>query len=197
MLKINFILLSILLNCEVSSGQIIELINFNAFIDKEAVQLNWTIGPGSLCDGTTIFRSDDNTYFMEIGVIDGVCGQSDKSVGYSFRDTVPLSNKEVFYKIRLGNAQYSKSLSVTYRNQQKEYVIYPIPSYDKVHIWVKKQDKELYRIHIYNQEGKNLLTKEINDNEYIVSREITGSGKFYFMIELRSAKTVFGSFVMQ
>lgn len=79
-----------------SYGQQVELVRFSAFAHSQSVQLDWTIGAGSFCDGTTIFRSEDDITYHEVGMIDGICGSADEPVGYSFKDSMPIENRRMY-----------------------------------------------------------------------------------------------------
>ncbi|HAW51895.1 MAG TPA: hypothetical protein DCX54_06130, partial [Flavobacteriales bacterium] len=85
---------------------------FQANTVDSQVYLSWTIKKGSTCNGIKITRSADSLNFVEIGRIDGVCGDASSAVNYSFIDATPLLNRKNFYRLDLGDVGPSEIISI-------------------------------------------------------------------------------------
>ena len=78
------------------------------------IYLSWRLDKGYSCAGTDIERSFDTTHFERIGRIFGICGSSDFEQPYSFSDISPIPNSINYYRLVLGNREYSTILPVYY-----------------------------------------------------------------------------------
>jgi len=76
------------------------------------VYLSWSIIAGSSCNGIQIYRSIDSINFSQIGDIPGVCGSVDFTQTYDFTDNNPVKNKVNYYRLELGNQDFSQIVSI-------------------------------------------------------------------------------------
>jgi hypothetical protein len=76
------------------------------------IYLSWRLDKGYSCAGTDIERSFDTTHFERIGRIFGICGSSDFDQAYSFTDISPIPNSINYYRLVLGNRDYSSIIPV-------------------------------------------------------------------------------------
>jgi hypothetical protein len=76
------------------------------------IYLSWRLDKGYSCAGTDIERSFDTTHFERIGRIFGICGSFDFDQAYSFTDISPIPNSINYYRLVLGNRDYSSILPV-------------------------------------------------------------------------------------
>ena len=87
---------------------------FNGQVVDDYVRLNWIITGGNTCEGIRIQRSDDGSFFTNIGEIEGVCGSPDADIPYVFVDEQPLEYQTGYYRLELGTQGYSTPVQVTY-----------------------------------------------------------------------------------
>ncbi len=135
---------------------------------KAAVALNrvgitFTLGKGSFCYGATLERTTDTlnpNAFVEIGNIEGVCGDQFKPVSYTLWDNAPIKNRQVWYRIITGYVPtnyLTVEVPYFYKNNHS---ISPNPMYDKAEIQLPANTNGAIRVEIYNPSG-SLMRNEI------------------------------------
>ncbi len=97
-----------------SSAQETILEKFTATEVNDDIVLNWTIEQGSTCNGIDITRSSDSLNFILIGDIEGICGDQEKSIPYTFVDENPIRNQINYYRLELGSVGSSDIISIKY-----------------------------------------------------------------------------------
>jgi hypothetical protein len=138
--------------------------NFTVIKNDGKIYLRWVITSGSTCDGTKIYRSDDQIHFTQIGDISGICGSSSSPVPYDFIDENPLKNQRNYYRLELGNNGFSEIValeSIDFEN--KGYQVRPNPVITQAKIYFENKEHENHRLLLYNQSG--LLVSSVSSNE--------------------------------
>ena len=150
---ISFTLLFFLFHS--SSGQNNTILDsFTAIEIDGTVFLKWIISSGSTCNGINIFRSDDTVGFMQIGRIDGICGDPGSPQPYDFIDEHPLKNKVNYYRLELGTKGYSEIISIEIIDLEKNnYQVRPNPVSDQARIYFDLDENESYILTVYNIQG--------------------------------------------
>ncbi|MBK8620465.1 MAG: hypothetical protein IPN79_01555 [Saprospiraceae bacterium] len=150
--------------------------DFSAFTLDRNVVLRWTMNPGSTCFGTGILRSTDNINFTAIGSIEGVCGNTEVPVSYTFVDSFPLINKTAYYKLSLGLLGESNSLSIINIVLEDNKAIakpQPFKQYTLIQFAETPIDQAI--LTFFSIDGRKIYeTKVINSNEYFYN-----AGNFY------------------
>ncbi len=97
------------------------------------VRVAWTIMAGGTCDGQDVMRSTDSVHFTSVHRIDGLCGDPEEPVSFAWSDAAPPELLRVYYRIKLGYADYSsvKWLDVD-QLIEREQVVFPSPASDRV-----------------------------------------------------------------
>src|SRR3989338_10345725 len=69
---------------------------------KGDILLDWQISQGSTCKGIKIYRSVNNSAFIQVGEIEGICGNFYRPIRYIFKDENPVKNQVNNYRLDLG-----------------------------------------------------------------------------------------------
>lgn len=169
----------------------------NSILDKYTlsenrgeVLLNWTIGQGNTCNGIDILRSTDSLNFIVIGDIEGICGDQEKSVSYSFTDKSPVRNSKNFYRLELGSVGSSEIISHYYVYIDEDgYSLRPNPVMNRSILYYSNNSNITHELSIFNLNG-NLIRKNIsNDDRMELNTEALESGLYLFTL-----KSINGSF---
>ncbi len=94
------------------AAQTTPLVAFTAQQWGNHVVLSFTLRAGMQCWDVQIQRATDGLPFQTIGIIPGVCGSSSSEETYRFVDSMPVPNATNYYRIDLGWAGLSQSVSV-------------------------------------------------------------------------------------
>ena len=131
---------------------------FRINLSGDQVYLSWEISGGNTCNGINIYRSTNDTDYVKIGDIAGVCGSLDFPQSYNFIDDDPVSNAYNYYRIELGVQGTSNSISVHYIDlENSDYVLYPNPVEENSVIYFDNPDNLSYDYRVYDMQG-NLIT---------------------------------------
>jgi hypothetical protein len=89
------------------------------------VFLQWTLKAGSICKGIQIEREKEKSgEYIEIGAIEGVCGDVSEPVSYTFLDTSPLLGETNTYRLGLGGFGSTGSIQLFAHDfAQEEYAL--------------------------------------------------------------------------
>lgn len=172
--------------------------NFQASVINDKVFLTWTIKSGNTCQGIEILRSTDTVNFEIIGTVEGVCGSVTEAKHYSFTDYIPVWNAVNTYKLNLGGAGFSQTVSVELIDvSDKGYAITPHPLSSSSKIHFKNDSGSLVTVRFYSLTGVLLLTETSNSNFIEVTSESLIIGEFLFTISSESStEMIFGKLIV-
>jgi hypothetical protein len=141
-----------------TNGQTISVSGFTASQYHKFVLLNWTIDSGSICNGITIYRSLDSLEFEEIGSIAGICGSNTDPTPYHFTDQSPTQNRINYYRLKMGNAQWSEIISLYYSFvKPNDMVVHPNPTRSTVTLDLNKDQNSVFEVNVISNEGKIMI----------------------------------------
>ena len=169
--------------------------NFTGFQQDESIQLSWTFGSGSQCNGTRVFRSIDGEVFQKIGEIPGICGASDTPVTYSFRDSAPLPNTVNYYRLELGNQGFSTMLGIEFFVPGKDgYSL--ITSQSGIEVLVNRPPARKGVAQIFDIRGNRVDEFEFSTRRISLMNNQGGSGTFIFRLIYENGAVLNGKFVL-
>lgn len=149
---------------------------------EETVFLRWTITAGNTCQDTYVERSErPDGGFQRIGLIGGICGSPSESITYDFRDTMPMPNRTVYYRLQLGDWGFTSAKAVEYIQYNAQgYVLAPNPFRESTRLIYENPDQNEYRLVI--MDAKGTIVQEIRDEtgDMIVSGINLSSGMYHF-----------------
>lgn len=152
----------------------VEYSDFSLVQQNNVVLIRWTVNSGSLCDGTSVYRSTDGSSDVLVGEISGICGSEIENREYSLIDASPALNATNRYYLRFGFSEYSeeKELYVKYLDPERLY-LGPNPSETTVSLEWNDQFHDEYTIRVIDDLGMTILEQSA----------ITGSS---FELDLKS-----------
>ncbi len=157
----------------------------------DEVLLRWTIEKGNTCEDTYVERSEDGSSYNRIGLIGGICGSPDASITYDFFDTNPLPNRQVFYRLMLGQYGFTSPRSVEFiRFNEEGFILAPNPASDLVRLKFENMNDEEHTLMIFNTQGKKVLQRQTRGDEFIISQKNLGMGLFIYRV-IKSDKMIF------
>jgi hypothetical protein len=124
-MKRSLIFLLGILLCAFTQAQHPFIDEFKAEQIAGGVFLQWTLKAGSICKGIQIEREKETSgEFVQIGAIEGVCGDVAEPVSYSFLDTSPQLGETNTYRLGLGGFGSTGIIQIFAHDfAQKEYAL--------------------------------------------------------------------------
>lgn len=184
-------------HCQNLKAQIDEVVDRFVLVENGGkVYMSITISAGFSCNGIGILRSSDNVNFVQIGMIQGICGSPNSPSFYEFTDEKPLKNTFNYYKLVLGNIGENTPKSILiFDTRGQKFALLENPVNGKLKIVKSKEDgSEEATILFYNAEGR-LLQKGKIINEYHEENVTHLHGLHYLIIfqknEIAFSKSVF------
>jgi Secretion system C-terminal sorting domain len=143
----------------------VELTFFRAKQSNDIVKLTWQTASEKNNKSFEILRSIDAKTWVNIGLVKGQ-GSSDVITNYIFEDNYPLSIL-TYYRLKQvdfdGKETYSNIESVSLKNTQKGFKIYPNPIENKIATIDLNEDMIGGSIHILNSMGSVLKSQPIHN----------------------------------
>jgi hypothetical protein len=191
--------LFILITCTILTAYSQQTIldRFQATVNNSQVYLSWTIKQGSTCNGISITRSVDSLTFVEIGDIEGICGDALVPVNYNFTDANPMFNRKNYYRLELGDVGPSNIISVAVISlDSKGYYVFPNPGNVSSRIYFENTQFEKAELKLFTVNGE--ITGNLITQKDFFDVDLTGynAGLYLFLIYLNS-KPVSGKIVVR
>lgn len=147
------------------------------------VFLSWTIRAGFVCVGVDVLRATDNSNFILIGGVEGVCGNMTLPSKYSFTDNNPVLNSTNYYKLNMGGEGFSQTISVDlFDFNEKGYLIipHPVSNMSKIHF---RNDAALQTtLNMYSSTGALIYSERTNLNYFEVKTAALEIGEYLFSL---------------
>ncbi len=151
------------------------------------VLLNWQIVEGQTCNGIQIYRSVNNSDFVQIGEIPGVCGSSLEAINYNFTDDNPVKNEENLYRLDLGGYGNSETIKRQVSDVLTEgFQIKPHPIVSTSRLFFSNLKNKDYTITIYNITGQVIEQAQTSENFFELQADSYQSGVYFFTINTES-----------
>ena len=165
---------------------------------EDEVLLRWTITAGNTCQDTYVERSEDGKTYERIGLIGGICGSPDASITYEYYDTMPLLNRNNYYRLELGQYGYTsaKTLEFLQYNQQ-DFLIAPNPMSDHARIMFDNSESQEHKLNIIDFQGRIVLEVVTSSNVFNIYRHQLTAGIYIFKVLLLEEDIFGGKLVVQ
>lgn len=161
----------------------IQLINFDALLNNNQVDIKWTTTSEVNNDYFTVQRSKDGKNWSDIEKVDGA-GNSSSPINYFTIDKNPLIGTS-YYRLKQtdfdGHYSYSDIKVVSYTIESSIVILYPNPSNGI--ITIESSSDELSDIKIYNaigQEVSNLtVLNQIDETKIVIDISTLANGVYF------------------
>ena len=195
--KTSLFILALLLTTVGLSQQSI-LDRFQARVHNGQVQLSWTIKKGSTCNGIGITRSIDSLTFIEIGHIEGICGDVSIPVNYSFSDINPIANRTNYYRLELGDVGTSDIISIqVIALDSRGYYAFPNPGIHGTRIYFDNPEQQRAELRLFTLNG-GISSHVFTEQDYF-DLDFTGfnAGLYLFLIYTNNTNPINGKVLVK
>lgn len=160
--------------------------------------LNWQITSGKTCNGIQIYRSVNNTEFVQVGEIDGICGSVTRPINYVFNDDNPVKNQLNSYRLELGGYGNSETVSAEIIDvDAKTFQLRPNPISTSAKLLFSNPKKQEATISILSLGGILLNSFATKNNITTINAEGLKQGIYFFNITIENQLITSGKFIVQ
>lgn len=171
---------------------------FNISDLKGDILLDWQITQGSTCNGIKIYRSVNNSAFVQVGEIDGICGSFSLPKRYIFKDETPVKNQVNNYRLDLGGYGNTETVGIEIiAFEAKDYQIRPNPIVSTSQLLFNNEKNKEAQIHIYDAKGNVFPILTTRTNVVNINAESFNSGFYFFNVVIDNQLVTSGKFIVQ
>lgn len=141
----------------------VELLDFQAFPERESVLLKWSAASEKAFSHYEIERStDDAQDFKSIGKQEGASGSSTTG-NYIFRDEHPVQNTPLYYRLKMvnsdGSFEYSPIRQLTLQRRSFDAFVAPNPSVTSSKLYLNTLQAQNFKLNFVNALGQVVYTQ--------------------------------------
>lgn len=182
-ISVLLLLLSVNLTAQTKEPGHPILDDFKVFEISGKVFIDVTISSGNSCNGIIVWRSDDSLNYEMVGEVVGICGNSTSPISYNFTDANPVKNIKSYYKVELGGAGFTNTVSITIIDTKAfGFQIRPNPANEKAIIYFENPSNEEFELILYSISGTKILSRKSSSNAFNVDAFDLGNGLYFFSI---------------
>lgn len=153
--------------------------NFGITLDNNRIIIHWTIKAGRSCNGTGIYRSDDDINWMLIGSIDGICGNNDEPISYVFVDESPVFGAWNYYRLELGLEGFTGSVSIyLHLNEDKLIIKGDNPWSGNLQILINDDSSRWYKLVIQDLNGRTIQDLKTYSKNVVLPEMLLAHGLY-------------------
>lgn len=135
--------------------------SFDLTVLDGRIHVAWTMKGGSTCDGSEVFRSTNGVDFTAIHRLDGICGDAELAITYSYMDDAPPELSTVYYRIKLGLEGYSSIKSAAFTQiTTSEQRFFPTPFRDEATLLLNVPSSARVDLLIFDMAGRVVWERE-------------------------------------
>ncbi len=129
--------------------------SFDLMVLDGRIHVAWTMQGGSTCDGSEVLRSTNGSDFTAVHRIDGICGDAQFDVPFSWMDAAPPEISTVYYRIKLGNEGLSSIKSVAFTQlTTSDQRFFPSPMRDEATLLLNVPSSAQVDLLIFDMSGR-------------------------------------------
>lgn len=163
----------------------------------DRVQVNFAIKGGAQCNGVELERSGNGADFEVVDFIPGICGGTDRTEYYTVVDEEPVTNRESFYRLQLGQQERTQVLSITFVSLKDGFRVFPNPAVDFTLIRFNNPQEREHELYIFDSKGLLIeMARGITSNEVFMDLSNYSSGMYYFTLISPQNGSVKGKFIV-
>jgi len=140
----------------------VELVSFTGEKTDRGSDLNWITASEENNEGFEIERSNNGSDWTKIGYVQGN-GTSSELMQYTFLDAAPTEGTN-YYRLKQndfdGKFDYSKTVTLNYRNEKSEFIFYPNPAHN-----VLTYEGSAGTLTIYDVHGRQIMQQTTNSEK--------------------------------
>lgn len=165
---------------------------------KGDILLDWQISQGSTCKGIKIYRSVNNSAFIQVGEIEGICGNFYRPIRYIFKDENPVKNQVNNYRLDLGGYGNSETVGIEIIGfEAKDYQLRPNPIVSTSKLFFNNEQLQDAQIHIFDAKGNAFPILTTRTSVVNINAENYHSGFYFFNVIIENQLITSGKFIVQ
>ncbi len=124
------------------------------------ILVQWTMKGGSTCDGSAVERSTNGVQFAEVHRIEGLCGDPDAAVTFTWADADPPELSTLHYRIQLGTEGRSSTKSLPFQQLTRtEHRFFPSPTEGEATLLLKLPPSARVNLDVFDASGRPVLRR--------------------------------------
>ncbi|MEI6020256.1 MAG: T9SS type A sorting domain-containing protein [Bacteroidota bacterium] len=177
-------------------GKAQRITDFSLNTAANIVTGKFTITPGSVCGGFTVYRSTDSLNYFQIYDSPQVCGNYSTPETKSFSDASPAINQYNFYKIFL--QPYDVAIQKIYvgKNQGSNMITYPNPVYQgnsTLNLKLINAGNTNVFGYLFNQGARSLQKLDLYTSNDLTAINVAGLENGVYLIWLTDGNVAFST----
>jgi len=135
------------------------LASFSAIrLNRENVQINWTMKAGVSCQSPEVQRSLDSLEFTSIYRYPGVCGGGATEESFSWIDSKTILGSDIYYRLKIDDGEYSRIDLVEAEVALDDNAVkaFPLPAQDKLFVAYREELGKLKSLSIFDLQGNEI-----------------------------------------
>lgn len=172
--------------------------SFDVTVLDGSIQLHWVMQGGSTCDGSEVERSTNGTDFIPIHRIEGICGDAQFDVPFSYLDQNPPELSTLYYRIKLGFEGVSSVKTVIFDQLiDSEHRFHPSPMRDEATLLLNVTSSASVELYIFDPAGRSVYQAyDLTGREHKINMPSIESGA-YIYLAISGGKRFTGKFVKE
>ncbi|MAY84849.1 MAG: hypothetical protein CMP59_12020 [Flavobacteriales bacterium] len=156
-------------------------------LDRENVQVNWTMKAGVSCQSPEVQRSTDTLNFSSIFRYPGVCGGGATEESFSWIDKNALADRDTYYRLRIDDGEFSEIFKIEGEVALAENAVqpYPSPAIDILNLAYREELGSIEEIGLFNSHGTEIkidLLSSLNESPLRIQTTALPAGLYFLWI---------------
>lgn len=162
----------------------------------KGILLKWTIKGGNQCEGTKVFRANNDYPFELIKHISGICGGADFDETYTHQDTLPAKNTDNHYRLEMGDLGFTETVTLFYDDfGQSNHARLTNQGNGTVTLLVNNAQSSPLTIYLMDISGKVVSHQQSESNAIVLSTLHLPRGIYFYRVDGIGVTPVTGRFV--
>lgn len=171
--------------------------SLTAYKQTNGILVRWVIKGGSQCNGTKVYRANQQGEFEQVNHIPGICGSNTENETYQFFDSVPFPNQINTYKLELGFQGFSGTVSVFYEDfGNQDHMVFSDFQTNSQRILFTNDLNRKATLQVFDSTGSLLHTQSNTGNEFLIRPDGLRAGIYLYRISGASEKPMQGKFYL-
>lgn len=173
------------------------LANFTVIQFGNEVKVDFGIRGGEFCKGAILQRSVDESIYLDLEVIPGICGGTEFTEHYQLSDNEPLPYQRVFYRLWLGGVGPSEPIEFRYIPLVEGVAVFPNPATESIRVRLDNPSGLPHTADVFDLQGKRVFRSSAQrGNEFLINLSDWSSGTYTFTLQAPGLPERRGKFVV-
>lgn len=129
-------------------------------VQEGRVMVQWVMQGGSTCDGSSVERSTDGAHFIPVHRIEGLCGDPEVAVPFSWSDAEPPELSTLYYRIAFANEGRSSVKSIRFEQLNRSSLrLYPSPTDGLSTLLLRVPQSAQVDLRVFDAHGRQVMER--------------------------------------